>query len=128
MFYKNIAKHDKLKKLIEEGRTVQVTIVENALFKRAVGCEVTESIEETAGEGNEKYVVKTIRKIKQLPPDVGAIIFYLKNRASKDWQDRRTLDVKDDIFDDGMIEAIGAKINKKKSLALVEPNTFNKND
>lgn len=57
-------------------------IVENALYKSATGFEVVEEIEE------EKNGVKYFKRTKkQIPPNIAAIIFYLKNRKGRDWQD-----------------------------------------
>ena len=68
------------------------TQVENALLKRALGYTATETIEEVyqAGEGQNKKVLSShIRRItKEIPPDVGAIVFWLKNRKPGRWRDK----------------------------------------
>ena len=63
--------------------------VVNALFKRAVGYEYEEkkTIQEIGSEGKPSGKRIEITQ-KQMPPDVGAIVFYLKNRYGAKWRDR----------------------------------------
>lgn len=74
--------------------------VENALYKRAKGYEVTEVVEEVYGvptgemdkQGRpviqyDKAHRRTVRR--QIPPDTTAGIFWLKNRQPEKWRDRR---------------------------------------
>ena len=81
-----IARFPAISDAIKDGRAMSVVAVENVFFKRAVGGEVvTETIEEFRGEVvdgkpyNGTIVKRTVKKA--LPPDVTAMIFYLKNRA-----------------------------------------------
>lgn len=63
--------------------------VEDNLYKRAMGYNVTETHTEVAldAAGNAKPMV--IKKVeKHIPGDVTAQIFWLKNRKSQDWKDR----------------------------------------
>ena len=61
--------------------------VANALYKRALGYEYIETeVKETIDGNGIKTQLKRQYK-KQMPPDVTAQIFYLKNRARLDWQD-----------------------------------------
>lgn len=54
--------------------------VVNALFRRAVGYNYAEMLYDNYG--------KIVRKVfKHLPPDVTAIIFWLKNRMKDEWAD-----------------------------------------
>lgn len=62
--------------------------VENQLFKRAIGYEYEEVKEEyEMGILTKRTVTK-----KMVPPDVSAQIFWLKNRKSTEWRDRREVD------------------------------------
>ena len=70
--------------------------VENSLLKRAKGYTVTETVEEiyTTGEkdidGNYKIRSRHVRKItREVPPDVTAIIYWLNNRKSERWRNRK---------------------------------------
>ena len=72
-------------------------VIENALFKRATGMTLTETVttEEFEGtledgrpsSGSIKQTERTITR--EVPPDTGAIIFYLKNRMPDRYADRR---------------------------------------
>ena len=85
---------------IKRGKSVIDNEVEAALLKRCRGFEYEEvkteylkgANEDKKGEevkstktGTKKRVTKTI---KQVIPDVTALIFWLKNRRSKDWRDK----------------------------------------
>ena len=75
------------KKFIE-GRKIDTGRVEESLYKKATGYEVTE-IETTIkydNDGNE-VPVATKTKTKHIQPDTTAIIFWLKNRDSANWKD-----------------------------------------
>jgi hypothetical protein len=61
---------------LKEGKEVVDTLVENALLKRALGYEYTETREER----EDGVLVKEITTNKQMAPDVTAQIFWLKNR------------------------------------------------
>lgn len=62
--------------------------VENALYKRAMGYEYDEVTEEyEMGFLTKKKVVH-----KYQPPDPASQIFWLKNKRSADWKDRREVD------------------------------------
>ena len=61
--------------------------VENALLKRALGYEYTETTREYIPELDE---MKTTKKVtKQVAPDTTAQIFWLKNRKPQDWRDKQ---------------------------------------
>ena len=74
---------------IKRGKAPIDFEVENALLKRARGFEYEEThIEFKPGEG-EKLIPIHIKKIKKfVPPDTGAIAFWLKNRRKRKWRDR----------------------------------------
>lgn len=69
---------------LKKGKEVADIQVENALFKRAVGyTAVDERVEAEYGEET-----KRITTAKHVPPDVGAIVFWLKNRRPDKWRDK----------------------------------------
>ena len=81
--------HKEIKEALKKGEEVMVYEVENALYKAAVGYDVTETdqtetVNETTGD---KVVTKHARK-RHIPPSIGAICFILKNRRSSKWQDK----------------------------------------
>jgi transcriptional regulator with XRE-family HTH domain len=79
--YKN--KHSELVDSLKEGLLDAVAQVESALFKTAIGYDYEEDV--VVGKGDNAYVE---RVQKHQPPIVIAQIFFLKNRAFKDWRDR----------------------------------------
>lgn len=89
--------HPAISDALKRGRLMACEAIENALFRRATGMELTETMEEFDGvivDG--KPVNGSIKKrttTRQVPPDTGAIIFYLKNRMPDRYSDRRTMEV-----------------------------------
>lgn len=88
-----IEAHSGICDAIKRGRMLACEVVENALFKRATGMTVTETVEEFDGVlENGKPAGGSIKKrtvTRQVPPDTAAIIFYLKNRMPDRYADRR---------------------------------------
>ena len=83
---------------IENGNSGASARVEKALFKRATGYDVetTEKTVDVDKDGNTKPVrIKTVKQ--HIPADVGAMCFWLKNRAPDEWADRPrgTMEVED---------------------------------
>jgi len=68
---------------MERGLNATEARVEEALLKCALGFSYTESIEEDTPSG-----VKVKRSEKYVPPDVHAILFYLRNRMPERWSDK----------------------------------------
>ena len=69
---------------LKEGKEVVDRMVENALFKRALGYEYEEITYESGKE--------TKRVTKQVVPDTTAQIFWLKNRKPTSWRDMKHVD------------------------------------
>ena len=70
---------------LKRGKEVVDRQVENALLKRALGYEYTETTREYIPELDE---MKTTKKVtKQVAPDTTAQIFWLKNRKPDKWRD-----------------------------------------
>lgn len=98
--YEWIDKHPQISQAIKEGLAMSCQAIENALFKRAVGYEVedVDTMQEFKGElrdgkpVNGSITKRETRKRRQVPPDVAAQIFYLKNRASDRYADRRVVE------------------------------------
>lgn len=95
--YEWVNKYSEISKALKKGKEVADVIVENAMFKRAIGYEYEEVTTEirkvpykkkdgTWGERDQKHVKKTT---KQVLPDVTAQIFWLKNRKPDVWRDRQ---------------------------------------
>ncbi|MCM1567084.1 MAG: transposase [Dehalobacter sp.] len=80
-------KHPELIELLKKGREIQISEVENALFKNATGYYyyVDEAIKVKDPDGGEH--VEKVRLQKFKPPETGAIAFFLKNKNKRDWAD-----------------------------------------
>ena len=68
---------------LKKGREVVDIEVENALIKRALGYTYEETMVEDNPDGRKTRITQ-----KFIPPDVAAIVFYLKNRLPKKWRDK----------------------------------------
>lgn len=83
--------HKEIKEALKKGEEVMVYTVENALYKAAIGYDVTET-EKTEIEFPDGSVGTQKRaKKRHIPPSIGAICFILKNRRSDKWQDKPTV-------------------------------------
>ncbi len=86
---------------LKRGKEVVDIEVENALYKKAVGYEVTE-IKKEQNEFGEKKIVETTKHIQ---PDTAAAIFWLKNRRPDKWKDK-PMEISREAENDGFIEAM----------------------
>jgi phage terminase len=93
-FYKYKEKYVDFFDSLKKGKEVADIEVENALFKRAIGYKYKEVIKEVKEiDGKKTTYVKEV--IKEMPGDVGAQIFWLKNRKSSKWKDKQDIDIED---------------------------------
>lgn len=77
--------------------------VENALFKKAIGCTVNEKVISKI-KNPDGTVTETERTVeRELPPDTTAGIFWLKNRKPKDWRDKQEVELSGNV---GMTDAL----------------------
>lgn len=89
--------HPNISNALKKGRMLACEVIENALFKKAAGMVVEDTVEEYRGElrdgkpSNGTVVKRTTRR--QIPPDTAAVIFYLKNRMPDRYTDKRTTEV-----------------------------------
>lgn len=93
-FYKYKDKYTDFSDALKKGKEVADIEVENALFKRAIGYKYKEVIKEVKEiDGKKSTYVKEV--VKEMPGDVGAQIFWLKNRKSNKWKDKQDIDIQD---------------------------------
>ena len=77
--------------------------VENALFKKAIGCTVKEKVISKI-KNPDGTVTETERTVeRELAPDTTAGIFWLKNRKPKDWRDKQEVELSGNV---GMTDAL----------------------
>lgn len=84
-------RHPDVLDALKKGKEVADIIVENALYKRAIGYDYEEVKTITSADG--VVMQKTVTK-KHIPADITAQIFWLKNRKPNIWRDK--LDVESD--------------------------------
>lgn len=77
-----LKKYSELAAVVNRGKREVDEKVENALLQRALGYTYDEVKETYDGERLTKRQVVT----KHVPADVGAMIFWLKNRRPQDWK------------------------------------------
>ena len=77
---------------LKKGKEVVDIEVENALLKRAMGYDYTESWEEIQPDGTVR--ARTMRK--HMPADTTALIFWLKNRRPEVWREKQVVEVSEE--------------------------------
>lgn len=93
-FYKYKDKYTDFSDALKKGKEIADIEVENALFKRAIGYKYKEVIKEVKEiDGKKTTYIKEV--VKEMPGDVGAQIFWLKNRKSSKWKDKQDIDIED---------------------------------
>jgi hypothetical protein len=101
--YRWMQKKGKFYEAVKESKASADAKIENALYKRAIGYEVEETkktlIVGPDGEKTQKFE----SYMKHILPDVGAQIFWLKNRKPLDWRDRREFEVNGTV---GLVQII----------------------
>lgn len=96
--------YDPICSAIKKGKAPVDIEVENALLKRALGYEYTEERIEISDKDGKKVV----QTLKHVPPDVGAIVYWLKNRKREYWRDKppEAVPLEQDIRDDALTESL----------------------
>lgn len=87
--YKN--QHPELLEALKQGKIDADDAVEAALFRRATGYSYEEVRTNSYADSNDNQ--RQFRSVvtRELPPDVTAAIFWLKNRRPERWRDRHEL-------------------------------------
>lgn len=80
-------KYGEICESLKRGKEIVDRQVENALLKRALGYEYTETTRERDPESDEMVTTKKVTK--QVAPDTTAQIFWLKNRKPDKWRDKQ---------------------------------------
>lgn len=82
------SRYDPIRQALLKGTEISNYEVENALYKAAIGYDVTETDQtETEHPDGTRTVTKHARK-RHIPPSIGAICFILKNRRGDVWKDK----------------------------------------
>ncbi|MCH5323991.1 MAG: helix-turn-helix domain-containing protein [Eubacterium sp.] len=84
-------KYSDISNALKKGKEVVDIVVENALFKRACGFTAREEVQEVNPETGILETVKVV--LKEIPPDTGAAMAWLKNRRPDKWRDKQSIDI-----------------------------------
>jgi hypothetical protein len=104
-------KHGQLESAIKTSKDVANILVENALFKRAIGYDADEITSYRDKESGEMIITKRVQK--HYAPDVRAISMWLMNRLPQLWRNRP-----DELADStetqlsGFVEALAEAVKK----------------
>lgn len=108
-FYKWQKEHVEFSDTLQEPKEYCIAKVEDAILTRATGIEKTIHEKETVTvEKDGKKTVTTTEKdsVCYCPPDTRAAIFYLTNRAGKDWKQKQQTEIKGSLNIDAKIDAV----------------------
>ena len=103
-------KYAVLSDTLKKSKEVADRYVENALYKRAVGYEEIIEKRQKVVRG---IVVEENITTKQVPPDVTAMIFWLKNRKPDVWRDKTETAITET---NGVLESLMALRNGKDTV------------
>ena len=107
-FYQYKKDYIDISNALKKGKEVIDLMVENALLKRALGYEYTETTKEMGG---------TIKEVvKQVAPDTTAQIFWLKNRKPQDWRDKQQIEHSGSMKTDVKIDLSKYTVEELKNL------------
>lgn len=109
---------------LKKGKEVVDLMVENALFKSAMGYDYEETIQEINGD---KKIVKKFKK--HMPPNTTAQIFWLKNRRPELWREKQAQKV-EKYEDDGLKAALEESVSEEMQddSYMIPPEEENSND
>lgn len=84
-----LKKNESFREKYEEGKELASAKVQRSLYERAIGYEKEEMDTKISydKDGNAKPVTVT-KKVKHIPGDIQAQIFWLKNRVPEHWKDK----------------------------------------
>jgi len=124
--------------VIRRGSLDSCALVVNNLFRRAVGYEFDEIHTEITDFGTQKGKGKkinqpanqrrVIKKItKQVPPDVGALVFWLCNCDPKNWKNVQNIKLSGDVKNSGVL-LMSPPQSKKEWLKFYKENVEGKQE
>ena len=91
--YTYALKNKELENALKKGKEVADREIENSLYKRALGYDVEEVIEEQRPDADGNMIITLKKKTKKhIPPDTTAIIYWLNNRKPKEWRNKQVIE------------------------------------
>jgi len=114
-YYQYQKKYPDFFEAIKRGKAPVDFKAETALLKRALGYTYEEKTTELRIDENgnaRPAVVRTVKK--EVPPDTGALAFWLKNRKPEKWRDRQDIQLQGEH---PLLSAIFLTLNEKNKNA-----------
>lgn len=108
--------HPEFSDVLREDRQLADFAVEESLYRRALGTTTTEKKTiVTSGPDGETKPSRIEIIEREVPPDVTACIFWLKNRNPKLWRDRQDIQLNEAEQESiqGWLDALGLEAPKK---------------
>lgn len=111
-------KYPQISEALKKGKEVADRFVENALYMRAVGIEkkitkpvkIKEATYRNGKKVSEKESIAYVEETIYYPPDVTAIIYWLKNRKPAVWRERPEAEPSAQYESDGFLEALRGEL------------------
>lgn len=107
--YKWASENPEFSECINEGRESADAMVEAAMFRKAIGCTITETRMIGAPNGNGGVTPAKVEKVtREVLPDTAACIFWLKNRQPDKWRDKREYEhqITDEMQEDELSKSL----------------------
>ena len=108
--YEWAKKHEEFSDALTRARSEADAMVEDSLFRRAMGHTVRETKKYVSYDQNGSPVPTRVEQVdREVPPDTTACIFWLKNRQPQLWRDRQDIAIneKQDADIKEWIDALG---------------------
>ncbi len=116
-FYRYKKEHPELQEALNNGYRTSLKNVEAALYKVALGYSYEEITQERDRNGD---MVETKRVLKEVQPNVSAIMNILKNKSPELWNTADKIDIKGEISQKALPDLPTKKVSELAKLLLEE--------
>lgn len=107
-FYKYKKIKSEFSETLKQTKEIADNQVQDSLWKRANGYDVTEKKTTYDRDGN---VVKSEETVKHIPPDPTSCIFWLKNRNPREWRDKQEIEHSGEVEQTVIILPANSRMN-----------------
>jgi len=107
-FYKYKKIKSEFSETLKQTKEIADNQVQDSLWKRANGYDVTEKKTTYDRDGN---VVKSEETVKHIPPDPTSCIFWLKNRNPREWRDKQEIEHSGEVEQTVIILPTNSRMN-----------------
>ena len=113
----------------KKGSEVSLVEVENALYKSAIGYDVTETEQEEVTYPDDTVLTRKRARKRHIPPNTGALCFLLKNRMPEKWKDRQLIESQNDGMLAQLIDGLKQQAPQEEVVKTIEvTETVNADD